>query len=107
AGDFTDRLNKLLDRALPGHDPGLVIALTSALRGVESAAPTKGTWDVAKFVAARPALADEVRGLAPHAMRWCVARPRRPAWSSSSCRRSSRCRSRPRRRRRCRPQARC
>ena len=82
AGDHTDRLNKLLDRALPGHDPALVIALTSALRNVESAAPAKGAWDVAKFVAGRPKLAEEVRVLAPHAIAERFANPPDADWQA-------------------------
>lgn len=56
AGEYTGWLGKFLDRALPGHDPALVIALTSALRDVESARPGIGAWDLARFVASRPAL---------------------------------------------------
>ena len=82
AGDHTDRLNKFLDRALPGHDPALVIALTSALRNVESAAPAKGAWDVAKFVAERKELADEVHRLAPHEIAERLRDPRGADWQA-------------------------
>ncbi len=63
AGDHTDRLNKLLDRALPGHDPALVVALTSALRDVESARPAKAIWRVATLVRGRKSLLAEVTAL--------------------------------------------
>jgi phosphohistidine swiveling domain-containing protein len=82
AGDHTDRLNKLLDRALPGHDPGLVIALTSALRDVDSAAPAKAMWDVARFVAERKELADAVRRLAPHAIAARLQAPPDADWEA-------------------------
>jgi pyruvate,water dikinase len=80
AGDHTDRLNKLLDRAIPGHDPGLVIALTSALRDVESAKPAKGAWDLAKTVARRTELAAEVRSLAPHEVAERMRAPSDAGW---------------------------
>jgi rifampicin phosphotransferase len=65
AADYTDRLNKFLDRALPGHDPALVIALTSALRDVESARPAKGAFEVAALIRGRKRLPAEVRDLSP------------------------------------------
>jgi pyruvate,water dikinase len=80
AGDHTDRLNKLLDQAIPGHDPGLVIGLTSALRDVESARPAKGAWDVAKLVARRDALADEVRRMSPAAIAAALKEPTDAGW---------------------------
>ena len=82
AGDHTDRLNKLLDRAVPGHDPGLVIALTSALRDVESAAPAKAAWDVAKFVARRTKLAEDVHTLAPHEIAERLKNPQGADWKA-------------------------
>jgi pyruvate,water dikinase len=82
AGDHTDRLNKLLDTAIPGHDPGLVIALTSALRDVESARPAKGAWDVAKAVARRRKLAEEVRALAPHEIAERLREPKGADWKA-------------------------
>jgi pyruvate,water dikinase len=84
AGDHTDRLNKLLDQAIPGHDPGLVIGLTSALRDVESARPAKGAWDVAKVVARRPALADEVRRMSPGEIAAALKEPKDAGWKSLS-----------------------
>lgn len=63
AGEYAQWLAKLLDQALPGHDPALVIVLTSALRDVESAQPSKGAWDVARFIGERPALAGELERL--------------------------------------------
>ncbi|MGD9893640.1 MAG: PEP-utilizing enzyme [Dehalococcoidia bacterium] len=80
AGDHTDRLNKLLDEAIPGHDPGLVIALTSALRNVESARPAKGAWDVAKLVARRGPLADDVRRMTPNAIAAALKEPKDAGW---------------------------
>lgn len=80
AGDYTDRLNKLLDAELPGHDPALVIALTSALRDVESAAPAKGAWDVARFIARRRRLRAEVEALAPHEIAERLASPKGADW---------------------------
>jgi phosphohistidine swiveling domain-containing protein len=80
AGDHTDRLGKLLDRALPGHDPALVIALTSALRNVESAAPAKGAWDLARWAAGRPGLAAQLRGLGAGAIAERLASPPDADW---------------------------
>ena len=82
AGDHTDRLNKLLDRAIPGHDPGLVIALTSALRDVESARPAKGAWDVAKTAARRKKLSEELRSLAPHEVAERLREPKDADWQA-------------------------
>ncbi|MGH2584848.1 MAG: PEP-utilizing enzyme [Dehalococcoidia bacterium] len=82
AGDHTDRLNKLLDQALPGHDTGLVIALTSALRGVESAQPAKGAWDVAKLVAGRKRLAQEVRTHTPAQIAQRLKAPKGADWKA-------------------------
>ncbi|HEY7293598.1 MAG TPA: PEP-utilizing enzyme [Dehalococcoidia bacterium] len=80
AGDYADRLMELLDRALPGHDPALVIALTSALRDVESAKPAKGAWDVAQVVKRRKGMAEEVRALAPHEIAERLREPRGTGW---------------------------
>ncbi|HXH23263.1 MAG TPA: PEP-utilizing enzyme [Dehalococcoidia bacterium] len=82
AGDYADRLNKFLDAALPGHDPALVIILTSALRDVESAAPAKGAWDVAKLVASRERLAAEVRKLSPHEIAERLRSPSDDDWAA-------------------------
>jgi len=80
AGDYTDRLMELLDAALPGHDPALIIALTSALRDVESAKPAKGAWDVAQIVKRRKKLAEEVRALAPHTIAERLREPQGADW---------------------------
>lgn len=82
AGDYTDRLNKLLDAALPGHDPALVIALTSALRNVESAAPAKGAWDVAQSIKRRKGLLAEVQELSPNAIAERLRNPEGAAWKA-------------------------
>jgi pyruvate,water dikinase len=84
AGDYTDRLNKFLDRSLPDtvKNPALVIALTSALRDVESAAPAKGAWDVAKLVARRRKLAEEVRTLSPNAIAERLKNPKGADWKA-------------------------
>ncbi|HLZ73050.1 MAG TPA: PEP-utilizing enzyme, partial [Dehalococcoidia bacterium] len=80
AGDYTDRLMELLDVALPGHDPALIIALTSALREVESAKPAKGAWEVAQVVKRRKPLAEELRALAPHAIAERLRAPKNAGW---------------------------
>jgi phosphohistidine swiveling domain-containing protein len=80
AGDYADRLSKFLDVALPGHDPALVIILTSALRDVESAAPAKGAWDVAQAIRRRPQLARQVRALDPHEIAARLGEPGGADW---------------------------
>lgn len=82
AGDYTDRLNKFLDAALPGHDPALVVALTSALRNVESAAPAKGAWDVARVVARRRPLVEQVLALTPAEIAARLRYPVGPQWKA-------------------------
>ncbi len=83
AGDHTDRLNKLLERAFGDQrDPALVIMLTSALRGVESAGPARGAWDVARAIAARPALAATVRRMEPGAIAAAIAAPEDADWAA-------------------------
>jgi phosphohistidine swiveling domain-containing protein len=84
AGDYTDRLNKFLDRSLPDEfkNPALVIVLTSALRDVESAAPAKGAWDVAKLVTKRKTFAEEVRSLSPNEIAERLRQPKGADWKA-------------------------
>ncbi len=82
AGEYAQWLGKLLDHELPDHDPALIVGLTSALRGVESARPGKGAWDVAQFVRRHNALAEEVEHLAPHTIAAKLREPRGAGWKA-------------------------
>jgi len=82
AGEYAQWLGKLLDKELPGHDPALIVGLTSALRDVESARPSKGAWDVAQFVLRRKRLAEEVEGMPPHAIAERLREPRGTDWKA-------------------------
>lgn len=80
AGEYTQWLAKLLDRALPDHDPALVIALTSALRDVESARPGKAAWDISRLIVRRKALLAEVESLHAAAFAARIAAPKGKDW---------------------------
>ncbi|HLZ70775.1 MAG TPA: PEP-utilizing enzyme, partial [Dehalococcoidia bacterium] len=82
AGEYAQWLGKLLDKELPGHDPALIVGLTSALREVESARPSKGAWDVAQAVRRRKALLAEVEVLPPHAIAAKLAARRGADWKA-------------------------
>lgn len=82
AGEYAQWLGKLLDKELPEHDPALIVGLTSALRDVESARPSKGAWDVAQFVRRRKWLAEEVAGMAPHTIAARLREPKGADWKA-------------------------
>ncbi|HEY7294733.1 MAG TPA: hypothetical protein VH916_06810, partial [Dehalococcoidia bacterium] len=86
AGEYAQWLGKLLDKELPGHDPALIVGLTSALREVESARPSKGAWDVAQFVRRRRQLAEEVERLAPHEIAVRLREARSGDWNALATR---------------------
>ena len=77
----TTRLGGLLDEHVPNHPEGWVTGLTSGLTGVESARPSKAIWDLSRFVAARPALASEIAGIAVGDFQDRLASPPDAGWA--------------------------
>lgn len=78
----TTLLDGLLNEHVPDHPAGWMTGLTSGLTDVESARPSKAIWDLSRFVVARPALADEVAGIAVEDFQARLASPPSDDWAA-------------------------
>lgn len=78
AGEHAQWLGKFL--AAHGQPPEMVVLLTSALRDVESAKPSKGAWDLAQWIKQHKKLAEEVEALAPHEIAERLRHPETREW---------------------------
>ena len=78
----TTLLDGLLGEHVPDHPAGWMTGLTSGLTDVESARPSKAIWDLSRFALARPALADEIAGIAVDGFRERLASPPDGDWAA-------------------------
>ena len=78
----TTLLDGLLSEHVPDHPAGWMTGLTSGLTDVESARPSKAIWDLSRFAAARPALAEEIAGISVDDFQARLASPPSDHWAA-------------------------
>ena len=81
-GEYTSVVGKILDDHIPDHPPEWANTITSGLTDVESALPAKAIWDLSRFIAARPALADEFASLTADDLVAKLADPPNDDWQA-------------------------
>ena len=81
-GEATSDIGRILDEHIPDHPPEWANTITSGLTDVESALPAKAIWDLSRFIAARPGLANEFASLTADGLLANLADPPNEDWQA-------------------------